>query len=91
MRALDNRLWILRDTNTVITATIDPYGTLRAVAPRHVRTAVAMPFAYATELTFYTQHGDWLAYACAAATVGLLLAAAVQYDAGRLNCFKDAR
>ncbi len=75
MRAMENRRWILRDTNTGITATIDPYGTVRAVAPRHVRTAVMMPFAYATEMTFYTQHGDWFAYLCAAATTALVLAA----------------
>ncbi len=75
MRAMENRRWILRDTNTGITATIDPYGTVRAVAPRHVRTAVEMPFAYATGVTFYTRIGDWFAYLCAAATTALILAA----------------
>ncbi len=73
MRAMENRRWILRDTNTGITAVIDPYGTVRTAAARHVRTAVRMPFAYATELTFYTRYGDWFAYMCAAVTTALVL------------------
>ena len=34
MRAIENRRWILRDTNNGVTAAIDPYGTVRQSIPR---------------------------------------------------------
>lgn len=73
MRAIENRRWMLRDTNNGITASIDPYGTVREWAPRHVRTAIVAHFAYANAVTFYTRHGDLFAYACAAVTSFLLV------------------
>jgi apolipoprotein N-acyltransferase len=35
MRAIENRRWILRDTNNGVTAVIDPYGRVRQSIPRH--------------------------------------------------------
>ncbi len=69
MRAIENHRWVLRATNTGVTASIDPFGRVIASAPRHVRTAILVPFGYEHELTFYTRHGDLFAYACALATV----------------------
>ncbi|HUR36766.1 MAG TPA: apolipoprotein N-acyltransferase [Terriglobales bacterium] len=65
MRAIENGRWLLRSTNTGVTASIDPYGRIVAQAPRDVRAALNAPYAFVTETTFYTRHGDWLAYACA--------------------------
>ena len=65
MRAVENARWLLRDTNTGVTASIDPYGRVVASLPRKVRTALDAPYALSSEVTFYTQHGDWFAYACA--------------------------
>ena len=45
MRAIENRRWILRDTNNGLTAAIDPYGTVRQSIPRHEVGALAAPFA----------------------------------------------
>ena len=78
MRAIENRRWLLRDTNNGITASIDPNGVVREWAPRNVQTAIVAHFGYGTETTFYTRHGDWFAYLCAAATVALLLGALVR-------------
>jgi apolipoprotein N-acyltransferase len=65
MRAIENDRWLLRDTNTGVTASIDPYGRVVASVPRKVRTALAASYLLVNETTFYTRHGDWLAYACA--------------------------
>jgi len=75
MRAIENHRWVLRATNTGITAAIDPYGRVREHAPRHVRTALVVGFNYENELTFYTRYGDAFAWMCAVVTVLLLVMA----------------
>ena len=65
MRAIENRRWLLRDTNTGLTASIDPEGRIVAALPRHVRDAIAAPFGFRSDLTFYTRHGDWIGWLCA--------------------------
>ncbi len=69
MRAIENHRWLLRSTNTGVTAAIDPEGRLEAQAPRHVRGAFAFPFAFERATTFYTRHGDWFAYLCILVTL----------------------
>jgi apolipoprotein N-acyltransferase len=72
MRAIENHRWILRSTNTGVTAAINPYGRVTAAAPRHQRTSIRVHFAYEDYLTFYSRHGDLFAYACAfITTLGL--------------------
>ena len=65
MRAVENHRWILRSTNTGVTAAIDPAGHVTMAAPRHLRTSLHTPFGFESDRTFYTQHGDLFAYACA--------------------------
>jgi apolipoprotein N-acyltransferase len=74
MRAMENERWILRDTNTGVTASIDPHGRVVATLPRKQRAALLAPFAQYTETTFYTRHGDWFAYLCAIISVVALSA-----------------
>jgi apolipoprotein N-acyltransferase len=74
MRAIENHRWILRATNTGVTAAINPFGRVTAAAPRHIRTSLRAHFAYEHDLTFYATHGDLFAYACALiATIALAL------------------
>jgi apolipoprotein N-acyltransferase len=76
MRAIENHRWVLRATNTGVTASIDPYGRVIIAAPRHIRTAIRVGFDYEHDLTFYAAHGDLFAYLCAlltAAGLGLSL------------------
>jgi apolipoprotein N-acyltransferase len=73
MRAVENSRWLLRDTNTGVTASIDPYGRIVAQAPRKARTALDAPYALSNVTTFYTRHGDWFAYVCAIISVVALL------------------
>ncbi|MBS1799234.1 MAG: apolipoprotein N-acyltransferase [Acidobacteria bacterium] len=68
MRAIENHRWVLRATNTGVTASIDPYGRVVEAAPRHIRTSIRVGFGYERDMTFYTLHGDLFAYLCALAT-----------------------
>ncbi len=70
MRAIESHRWVLRATNTGITSVIDPDGRVFVSTPRHVRTAIRVPFGYEHDVTFYARHGDWLPWGCAALTVG---------------------
>ena len=70
MRAVENARWLLRDTNTGVTAAIDPFGRVVASVPRKLRNVLEAPYALSDETTFYTRHGDWLAYACAIISTG---------------------
>jgi apolipoprotein N-acyltransferase len=74
MRAVENDRWLLRDTNTGVTASVDPHGRVVSSIPRKVRAALDAPYAITNVTTFYTRHGDWFAYLCAIISVaGLLL------------------
>ena len=74
MRAVENHRWLLRDTNTGITAVIDPYGRVVAEAPRNQRTQLQAAYSLEQSTTFYTRHGDWFPLLCAIITLlGLLL------------------
>jgi apolipoprotein N-acyltransferase len=64
MRAIENQRWVLRATNTGITASIDPFGRIVQQAQRNVRVAVNVPYGVVTGTTFYTRHGDWFAWMC---------------------------
>jgi apolipoprotein N-acyltransferase len=72
MRAIENHRWILRSTNTGVTAAINPYGRVTAAAPRHQRTSIRVHFGYENDLTFYTRYGDLFAYTCALVTTIVL-------------------
>lgn len=72
MRAIENHRWVLRATNTGVTVAIAPDGRVLASAPRHVRTAIRVPFAYEHDLTFYAAHGDVFAWSCAAVAAAAL-------------------
>jgi len=75
MRAIENHRWVLRATNTGVTASIDPYGRVVMAAPRHIRTSLRVGFDYERDVTFYAAHGDLFAYFCSLMTMaGLGLA-----------------
>lgn len=72
MRAIENDRWLLRSTNTGVTAAIDPEGRVTQTMPRHVRGSLLASFSYNSYETFYTRYGDWIAWVCAAITALLL-------------------
>jgi apolipoprotein N-acyltransferase len=69
MRAVENRRWLLRATDTGVTAAVDPFGRVTATVPREVRTVLTADYGLMNGTTFYTRHGDWFAYACAIISV----------------------
>ncbi|MDE3061503.1 MAG: apolipoprotein N-acyltransferase [Acidobacteriota bacterium] len=72
MRAVENRRWLLRDTNNGVTAVIDPYGRVVQSIPRHVVDALPARYGFRDEITFYSAHGDVFAWVCAILTLGLV-------------------
>lgn len=64
VRAVENRRWLLRVTNSGITASIDPYGRIFAPMPRDVRGAADLPYDFRKNETLYTRFGDWFAWLC---------------------------
>jgi apolipoprotein N-acyltransferase len=71
MRAIENRRWILRDTNNGVTAAIDPYGRVRQSIPRHQADALPAQYGFRDDLTFYSAHGDVFAWCCAILSIGV--------------------
>lgn len=78
MRAIENNRWVLRATNTGITAAIDPYGRVVQQAQRNVKVAINMPYGVVTSTTFYTRHGDWFAWLCVVACAIIAVLALVK-------------
>jgi apolipoprotein N-acyltransferase len=64
MRAAENRRWLIRSTNDGITVTIDPAGRITQRLPMYRDAVARMNYGYETDMTFYTEHGDWFAWSC---------------------------
>jgi len=71
-RAIENRRFLLRATNSGISAIIDPLGRVRAQTALLTEGVCLGRFAFVQESSFYARHGDWLAILCAMITVVLL-------------------
>jgi apolipoprotein N-acyltransferase len=72
MRAIENRRWILRDTNSGVTVVIDPYGRVRQSIPRHAVDALPAGYGFRDDVTFYTAHGDVFGWACVLFSFGIV-------------------
>jgi apolipoprotein N-acyltransferase len=73
MRAIENRRWLLRDTNNGVTASIDPYGRVRESIARHQVNALPAQFAFRDDITFYAAHGDIFAWICALLAIAIVI------------------
>lgn len=69
MRAVETRRFLLRGTNTGITAVVDPLGRVVVRAPDHTRATLTAGFAYRSERTSYVRNGDWFPALCALLTL----------------------
>jgi apolipoprotein N-acyltransferase len=73
VRAVENRRWLARDTNSGISASIDPYGNVTRVMRRDVRGSADLPYDFRTDRTLYTRFNDWFAWMCVAVSAILVL------------------
>ena len=61
MRAIENARYLLRTTNTGITALIRPDGTLADRLPPDQPGVLKARWSFEDQKTFYSEHGDWFA------------------------------
>jgi apolipoprotein N-acyltransferase len=73
VRAVENRRWLLRATNTGVTVSVDPYGRIVARLPADTRGELDAPYAFRSDLTLYARWGDWLAWLCVLVALVLVL------------------
>jgi apolipoprotein N-acyltransferase len=72
VRAVENRRWLLRDTNNGYTESIDPYGRTAAQLAIDIRGQLTAPYDFRSDLTPYARFGDWFSWLCIVVTFGLL-------------------
>ncbi len=69
-RAIENRRYLLRATNSGISAIIGPTGSIKTSTPLLQPAICEGRFAFLRPLTFYTRHGDLFAALCVIIMLG---------------------
>jgi apolipoprotein N-acyltransferase len=72
VRAVENRRWLIRDTNSGVTVSVDPYGRISRPLLNDRRTAADLPYDFRTDTPLYTRFGDWFAWLCVLVSAILL-------------------
>ncbi len=72
VRAVETRRFLLRATNTGVTAVVDPLGRVVARAPEQERTVLRARFGHRSQQSFYVRYGDWFAALCTFVVVAAL-------------------
>jgi apolipoprotein N-acyltransferase len=81
LRAVENRRWLLRSTNSGFTVSVDPYGRLAARLQPDIRGTLEAPYDFRSDTTLYTRWGDWLAWLNVLASVLIIAASRIRsYD-----------
>jgi apolipoprotein N-acyltransferase len=75
MRAIENGRYLVRSANTGISGIVDPYGRVLAQTPIFESAVLLGEARFLRTSTFFSRHGDVLAYASAVATLVLLVVA----------------
>lgn len=68
LRAIENRVWVVRATSTGISALIDPHGRLHGTTAADTDATLAGEIAPVRAWTLYKQVGDLFAWLCVLAT-----------------------
>jgi apolipoprotein N-acyltransferase len=75
MRAIENGRYLVRSANTGISGIVDPYGRVIAETPIFQSAVLVGEARFLRTSTFFSRHGDVLAYASVVATLVLLVVA----------------
>jgi apolipoprotein N-acyltransferase len=73
LRAVENRLWVVRATTTGMSAIIDPVGRIRTQSALNREAVLNGEIAPLDVGTFYKRFGDVFAYACVVAAMILII------------------
>lgn len=73
LRAVENRLWVVRATTTGVSAIVDPFGRIVARAPLFTATTLDARVVPLDVETPYERVGDVVAWGCVVVTLGALL------------------
>jgi apolipoprotein N-acyltransferase len=76
MRAIENRMGVVRAANTGISLFVDPVGRIHGATPLFQADLRVDPVRTTDVVTFYTRHGDLVGNGAAAAALLLVLGAA---------------
>jgi len=63
-RAVENGMPVAQCANTGVSCFIDIYGRMKAATDIFTTTTLTHSLSFSTAPTFYTQHGDWVGWAC---------------------------
>jgi apolipoprotein N-acyltransferase len=72
-RAIENRRFLLRATNSGMSAMVEPTGSIQTATGLLQRAVCTGRFAWKRDLTFYARHGDAFVWLCAMITCGMVL------------------
>jgi apolipoprotein N-acyltransferase len=70
-RAVENRVYLVRVTNTGLTSVIDALGRERATLPIYQQATLVHDVHLVQLPTVYTRFGDWFAQVCCGMAIGL--------------------
>ena len=73
VRAVETGRFVLRATNTGLTAVVDPRGRILAQAPQRERAVLTVGFAHRRGKTFFVRFGDWFPALCVMITMAALV------------------
>jgi apolipoprotein N-acyltransferase len=77
VRAVENRRWLLRDTNNGFTVSVDPYGRIVKKLAPDIRGELDAPYDFRSGLTPYARFGDWFPWLCVFGSLILVLVSAM--------------
>jgi apolipoprotein N-acyltransferase len=78
-RAVENRRYLLRATNSGFSAVIEPTGIIQSSTGLMQEGICEGRFAFLSERTIYTRYGDVLVFLCAIISMGSLILAEIKY------------
>jgi apolipoprotein N-acyltransferase len=78
LRAAENGVWVVHAAISGISAFIAPDGSVTQASELWTKATLVQDMQFADGISFYARTGDWVPIGCAAATVAVILVAAIR-------------